>query len=270
MFHPSTGTTRASPAHSGSPRFAGAPLPMPESCSDALPRYEPLIGSEQANEPVFSNLVLLLGSGFLLLLCVIYIAGTQFGDVLIADEYSSRTSKTEIVIGKRVLQVPENIIRFAKQRHPGSYNQLELVMHWPTLSGYNTALHNVFYSSDAHKELIFMTLEQRTMSQDMSGRFGPIYTRFFKGEAKKSAYGLMAQPLDPDGGFIDEDLYYDASGSHPFVARCTRQTRDNAIPSCLRDIHIGSDLALKYRFHADHLHDWLAIDQRIRKRISAM
>jgi len=60
-----------------------------------------------------------------------------------------------------------------------------------------------------------------------------------------------------------EDLYYAASSPYPFATRCVRAVASTT-PFCIRDIHVGKNLMLTYRFHQKHLGDWIELEQSIR------
>lgn len=208
--------------------------------------------------------ILFFATGMLTFSLVLYYSASFFGDGLSRVGYSQSTNPIEIIVGNSALEVPSNVVRFQKQRAPGSYKRLELFLHWPTLSGYHDLLRTSFSQTGDQADLVFLSLEPRTMSLDMSGRMEPIYSRYFSGNPTKGPAGLVRQPLSTEGGFIDEDLYYDTNNPYPFAARCVRPKSTVSTPFCIRDIHIGKDLMLTYRFHVRHLPDWLKIDERIR------
>lgn len=192
-----------------------------------------------------------------------------FGDNLSRAGHSSSTENLEIIIGDEYLNVPSNKVRFYAQRSSGAYNKLELYLHWPSLSGYTDSLSNDFNDAQDHTNLIFVSIEPRNMSHDMSGRVAPIYAQFFEGKAVQSHSGLVKQSLSPNGGFIDEDLYYAASSPYPFATRCVRETASTT-PFCIRDIHVGRNLMLTYRFHQQHLASWIELEQSIRAITKSM
>ena len=101
------------------------------------------------------------------------------------------------------------------------------------------------------------------MSFDMSGRLNSIYSVFFEGLGIAEAHGLVRQPLSESGGYIDEDMYFEPNSPYPFAARCVREISKIGAPLCIRDIHIGNDLMITYRFHKDFLDQWIELDSSI-------
>ena len=185
-----------------------------------------------------------------------------FGDNLSRAGHSSSKEELKIVIGNDYLKIPANKVRFFSQRKSGSQEKLDLYMHWPSLSGYTDNLRLDFNNSNGNENLIFISIEPRNMSFDMSGRVAPIYAQFFEGKGELTNTGLVKQALSAEGGFIDEDLYYAASSPYPFATRCVR-TVASTTPFCIRDIHIGKDLMLTYRFHQKHLANWIELEQSV-------
>ncbi|MFZ1814239.1 MAG: hypothetical protein WBO55_05730 [Rhizobiaceae bacterium] len=193
-------------------------------------------------------------------------AGLAFliGGELSRGGHSVDTSLREIVIGNDVVRVPANMIRFGSQRRSSSSARLDLYIHWPSLSGYSEKLQDIFNEERINPSILFLSLEPRTMSRDMSGRIEPIYSKFYRGLEQDAGHGLKRRELAAEGGFLDEELVYESGNPYPFAARCIRESAKSASPYCIRDIHVGRDLTLTYRFHASLLKDWMRFDAAVR------
>lgn len=184
--------------------------------------------------------------------------------------HSNSTVLHEIIIGNDVLNVTANMIRFPNQRFSGSSDRLDLYALWPLMSGYNNEHSSAFNAGEDSERIIFLSLERRSMSRDMAGRVARIYNQFFDGAAQPTAFGLMRQPLAESSGFVDEDLYLEIGSPYPFATRCVRENSAIGKPYCLRDIFMGRNLSLTYRFHKSLLPEWASMDQMIRKRFNLM
>lgn len=176
----------------------------------------------------------------------------------------------EIIIGNDVLSVTANMIRFSGQRSSGSGERLDLYALWPLMSGYSKRHSDAFNAGKERNKVMFLSLEKRTMSQDMAGRVERIYSQFFEGPAQPTAFGLMRQPLSASSGFVDEDLYLEIDSPYPFATRCVRKKSSIGEPYCLRDIFMGRNLSVTYRFHKSLLPEWASIERMVRKRIKLM
>lgn len=213
----------------------------------------------------FARVLAIGTTGLLAIALTMLTIATYFGDTLARGGHSPSTEKLEIVLANQVLHVPANTIRFPNQRTSSVHTRLDLYLHWPTLSGYSDELKEDFNHAGEAANIIFITLEPRNMSFDMSGRLGPIYSMFLEGEPQVSPTGLVRQSLSESGGFIDEDLYYQQASPYPFVTRCVRENSAIGTPFCIRDIHLGRDLMITYRFHKSFLNNWIALEEAVRK-----
>lgn len=184
--------------------------------------------------------------------------------------HSSDTRPRAIVVGNDVLNVPANVVRFAGQRRAASADRLDLYFRWPQMDGYSDALSAEFNASRINPAIVFVTVEPHAMRLDMSGRIGPIYSRFMRGPVREAGYGLVRRSLSPEGGFQDEELWYEANSPYPFAARCVTERIGGATPYCLRDIQMGRGLAVTYRFHNALMPQWMALEEAVRTRIRAM
>jgi len=228
---------------------------------------------EQAPLPVseyFANKLLIILAFLLTASVLLYMIAALFGDEISRGGHSASPEKLEIIVGNEVLYLPSNLIRYSSQRRAGLHHRVELYVHWPSLSGYTDALSAEFNKSSEESNLIFVTLEKRSMAYDMSGRISSIYKRFFVGDPVPFKAGLVKQALAPEGGFIDEDLYYAAGSPYPFATRCVKDNSSAGTPYCLRDIHITENLSLTYRFHKRKLGDWISIDRKLREMVKVM
>jgi hypothetical protein len=108
------------------------------------------------------------------------------------------------------------------------------------------------------------------MSEDMSGRFGPIYSRLTEGEPMPLKHGLLLHRLRTDSGYGKEVILTgDRDGESVYVVRCLLpQTPQAATGSdCQRDIHAGQDLSLFYRFSSALLPQWQKLDAEVKNYI---
>ncbi|MCR4266466.1 hypothetical protein [Nitratireductor sp. ZSWI3] len=211
---------------------------------------------------------------FLLLLisAVLAAGGKWLGQTLATGGHSDSTEIKEIVIGNDVLSVPANAIRFENARRDGVARRLDLYLRWPELGGYRQATRDDFNHVDGSRRLVFLSIEERLMSRDMSGRFAPIYKRLIEPNGVAGPNGIVFHRFRKDAGYGDEVLAV-AAGSDaapPFVARClSGQAARESLAPCERDVAIGRNLSLTYRFPAALLGDWRQLDRAIRGKAAS-
>ncbi len=192
----------------------------------------------------------------------ISLAGRYYGRSIALGGHSDSIANHEIVIGNNVIAAPENMIRLPNQRHGGVHARLDLYAKWPEMTGYDDNSRAIFNDTTGKAPLLFLSFEEQAMSRDMSGRFEPIYSQLIERPGKDGPAGLSVYHFKPHVGYGDERLVTGqrANGSL-FVARCPGT--DDTITSCERDIIIGDNLILTYRFPASLIGQWRAIDASV-------
>ncbi len=218
----------------------------------------------------FSTIVVKLTIAMALMAMVIFSAASFYSNFITKGISSTSENIRQIVIGDDVISIPENMIRFHSQRQSHNLNRLDLFVDWPSMKGYQAETAGIFDSMEAGSPILFVSLEPRDMTKDMSGRIDSIYEKFFSGPPIDAGNGLVRQPFAADSAYFSEDLFYEANSPYPYAARCVRDNKQIADPFCIRDIHIGRDLMLTYRFHIKYLPDWLSMDRAVRETFGVM
>lgn len=225
----------------------------------------------------------LLSMGFLLrtmiviaalavLTVAISIGGRWFGRHISLAGNTDSTAGITLTIGRDTAKFPENTIRFPSQRHDGAVERVDLYLTWPEMQGYGKESRFRFDDIAESSGLIFLQITQSTMSRDMSGRLEPIYSHLLEGPAEPFPDGLTLHRLRADAGYGDEVLLTAPGKDGPdYVVRCLLPSAPDKATSgdCQRDIKVGRDLSVLYRFSSNHLGDWGHIDAAIRNFVEA-
>lgn len=202
-----------------------------------------------------------------LLTVAISIGGRWFGDRIALAGHTDSTEEFTVQIGLDRLKLAANTIRFRDQRQSGTTERTDLYLTWPEMQGYSPDLRPRFDDIGQSSTLIFLQLSQSTMSRDMSGRLDPIYANLFEGKPQPVNFGLTLHHLRADSGYGNEIvLTAPRAGEPDYVVRCLLPgpgERPNS-GDCQRDIHIGQDLTVLYRFSSALLQDWQHIDASVR------
>ena len=192
--------------------------------------------------------------------------GRFLGHMVSLGGHTEETALQEVVIGNNVLEIPANMIRFDRQRRSGVAERVDLYVHWPDMQGYRPDVMQDFNGSGLDKKLLFLTFEPSSVSQDMSGRYGQVYSTLTDGPGTSGPGGLTIQRFRADSGFVNEELLVspERGANALFVARCLdEQSSKSNLASCQRDIFVGDDLQLTYRFPREMLRDWELLDRRV-------
>jgi hypothetical protein len=199
-------------------------------------------------------------------------AGKWIGASIALAGYTDDPAPVEVVIGNNVIVTPANTIRFERARRNGEASRLDLYLRWPSLEGYSHANRHDFNNANGKRNILFLGFEERMMSRDMSGRFDPIYRSLVIWPGRQGPAGLTFHAFARNSGYLDESLAVAArDGDDPFVARCLEgQAADESLAPCERDVDIGDNLSLTYRFPRELLADWRSLDAAVMARAAEM
>lgn len=202
-----------------------------------------------------------------LLTVAISVAGQWFGRHISLAGNTESTTTVTLTIGRDTVGLPANTIRFPSERHDGAAERVDLYLTWPEMQGYSKDTRQRFDDTAQSSGLIFLQITQGTMSRDMSGRLVPIYSHLMNGAPEAFAHGLTLHRLRADAGYAGEVLLTaPRAGADDYVVRCVLPPSVETATSgdCQRDIKVGRDLSVLYRFSSRHLADWGHIDAAIR------
>jgi hypothetical protein len=200
-----------------------------------------------------------------LLSVAISVAGKWLGHSIAMAGYTDDTTPHEIVIGNDVIVAPNNIIRFEQARRDGIAARLDLYLRYPEMDGYSRDNRDDFNGANGRKTILFLSFEPRMMSRDMSGRFQPIYGELIEKAGAPGPGGTTIYGFTQKSGYLDESLAVaERPGKDPFVARClTGAAAEQSLAPCERDVFIGENLSLTYRFPDALLADWQRLDAAV-------
>lgn len=202
----------------------------------------------------------------------ISIGGKLYGRSIAMGGHTDSATLRQVVIGNNLIIAPENTIRFSDARKDGISNRLDLYLHWPDLNGYSASVSDDFNHVGGSRRILFLTFEERTMSRDMSGRFAPIYNALIEKPGTPADNGLTLYGFIAKSGYMNEQLAVAArADDDPFVARClTGDAAAESLAPCARDIQIGDNLSLSFRFPRELLNDWPALEAAMRAKALSM
>ncbi|AZO58060.1 MAG: hypothetical protein E5X23_01730 [Mesorhizobium sp.] len=206
-----------------------------------------------------------------LLSVVISLGGKWLGRSIAMAGYTDDTTVRQVVMGNNVISVPANFIRFDQARRDGNASRLDLYLRYPEMDGYSTAARGDFNHTTTRK-IIFLSFEPRMMSRDMSGRFAPIYSALIVKPGTPGPGGTTLYGFAEKSGYLNEVLAVaDRPGKDPFVARClSGPSAEESLAPCERDIQVGDDLSLTYRFPRELLGNWQVLDAAIATKVAGI
>ncbi|MCR6499518.1 hypothetical protein MUO32_10775 [Shinella sp. CPCC 101442] len=226
---------------------------------------------DDEHAPLLSNRLLArltIGVAVLASLTIgISLVGRMLGERIALAGHTENAEPVDVIIGQDQIRLPANVIRFEDQRQTGRAERVDLYLTWPEMQGYTNVQRSRFNDGNRPESLIFLNLSQSTMSKDMSGRLEPIYSHLFDGHTELGPAALTLRHLKENTGYGGEVFFTGTlpDGS-PYAVRCMMPTDEAQSTSadCQRDIHIGRDLSVLYRFSSRLLPQWQAMEARVR------
>lgn len=173
---------------------------------------------------------------------------------------NGRPTPIELIVAGEPMTIPGNMIRFRNERRGGAIDQVDLLLHWPSLEGFTDGRADAFRDAQPSAPLLFLSIRARENALDSTARLDALYSHFFAGPAVPGPMGLVGRPLTADSGYGGEILYFQAGAALPFVARCIADDTPEIPATCIRDVNVGEGLSLLYRFNRKYLGEWPAID----------
>jgi hypothetical protein len=196
---------------------------------------------------------------------LISLGGKWAGRAIVLAGHTEDRTIREVVIGNNVLAVPSNAIRFERERRDGVTSALHLYLRWPALEGYSAEGRDDFNHAGGARNILFLAFEPQIMSRDMSGRYEPIYESLIEMPGTPGPAGLLEHAFTAQSGYLDERLVVGpAQEGGRFVARClSGAVAAESLADCERDVLVGDELVLVYRFPSRLLEDWRRLDAAV-------
>jgi hypothetical protein len=170
----------------------------------------------------------------------------------------------EVALGSTRLRIPANYILLVSARRGGAMSELALIAMLPDFQGYTLAAAQDLTGNAPDSRIITLMLKSDQTLLPEQERLERIYmSQVENPKGQVGPYGLRQYVFRADSGYHDQDLLVGAGTQGPVVLLCTKLASDIPSPSCLRDMPLGTGLALSYRFKRAHLSQWRAIDTRI-------
>jgi hypothetical protein len=191
----------------------------------------------------------------------------NYRDRIALKGYDGKPSPIALSVAGEALTIPANMIRFRAERRGGIVEEIDLLLHWPSLEGFSEGFAEAFKDPSPEAPLVFVTITPRATELDATARLASVYGRFFEGPTIPGPAGLVGRALTPDSGYRGEIVYFSPNRAAPFVARCLAEATAEIPATCMRDVNVGKGLSMLYRFNKVRLGDWQQMDSALRKLV---
>jgi hypothetical protein len=214
--------------------------------------------------------VFVVTAGLSAIVLLFYLAPTPTSFI---EEHAAPTSRTDPVavsISGMTFAIPANYIIYASARQSGPRKEVALFATFPEFKGYSDWNAADFSGNAADSPVIFLLLREERYKISEAERLQRIYMEYVTDPAgKPGPFGLTQYTFRDDSGYHSEDLFVGQDAGQPVVLRCVRFSAEVPSPSCLRDVRLGHDVALTYRFKRANLGHWQDIIHGIDKLVAS-
>lgn len=180
------------------------------------------------------------------------------------DGRVSDPTPIDVVVAGQRLSIPSNMFRFPAQRRPGRTDRVDLVVHWPEMTGYAPAYRDDFLDTGADAPLVFLSIKPQDTVTDSADRLINVYQHFFAAGSIPAPAGLIGHRMSRESGLENEEVYFEAGSTTPFTTHCLALDDANYPSTCVTEIHAGEGLSVQFRFRKGMLDNWAGIKSGIR------
>jgi hypothetical protein len=201
--------------------------------------------------------VFVVTAGLSALVLLFYLAPTPASFIEEHAAPTLRTDSVSISVSGMKFVIPANYIIYASARQSGPRKEIALFTTFPDFKGYTTSNASLFSGNAADSPVIFLLLREEQFKISEAERLQRVYMTYVTDpQGKPGPFGLTEYAFRDDSGYHNEDLFVGQDNGQPIVLRCVRFSAEVPSPSCLRDIRLGHDVALTYRFKRANLGHW--------------
>lgn len=183
------------------------------------------------------------------------------------DSEPAVATPVSVTVAGETMTLPGGYFRFVDQRRAAKLDRVDLLLRWPDLGEAIPTRRAAPSEIGSEPDLIFVSIARRDVALDSTARLATVYQRFFQGPAFDGPAGLVGQRMADGSGYEDELVFFEPGSVRPFATRCFAGEEAGRATICLREVMIGRDLIMTYRFAASLLPAWQALDRDLRDRV---
>jgi hypothetical protein len=177
-----------------------------------------------------------------------------------------------IKIGGENFAIPANYTVFPRDRRGGDRDEVWLYALWPTFSGYAPSRRQDFVENAPDTRRVDIMIGVRTSPFTERERIDILYLpQTTDARGARTPYQLIKYEFKeqrsnvPTSGYAGNELYLGEVGEGEIAAIfCMKQREDLISPECWRELELGPDVTMSYRFKRPYLAEWRKIDEEVR------
>ena len=170
--------------------------------------------------------------------------------------------------GKRFL-IPSNYIVYSAERQGSQHRRVSLAALMPDFRGFSLAEAHQFADDSARSHVVHLRIWADDLALSEAAQLHRVLLHFVKSpRGQPGSFGLTRYSFRTDNGYRGQDLFVGVYRGQTIVLRCWRAAGTNQAPDCMRDLRLGHNVVLSYRFKRTYLGQWRQIAQGVRQLVA--
>ncbi|MDE2463184.1 MAG: hypothetical protein KGO02_05680 [Alphaproteobacteria bacterium] len=179
-----------------------------------------------------------------------------------------QTTSIHLSVGGKNFVIPANYIIYPDDRRSGAHNHLALFALMPGFHGYSRTETRQFADDGAQSRVVHMRIRADSLALAEDAQLHRVFmTYVINRHGLPSPFGLTEYSFRLDNGYRGQDLFVGVHDGQTVVLRCWRFADSNHAPDCMRDMRLGRNVALSYRFKRTYLSQWRQIASGVRRLV---
>jgi hypothetical protein len=198
------------------------------------------------------------------LMLLYYILPTPIAWIEARPDPTAATRRVHLSVGGKQFLIPANYIVYSSERQGGPHHRLTLAALIPDFRGYSRAEAQQFADDSARSRVVHLRIWADALALSERAQLQRVLLTFVKSTSGQAGpFGLTRYRFRGDNGYRGQDLFVGVYNGQTVVLRCWRTAGTNQAPDCMRDLRLGRNVVLSYRFKRSYLGQWRQIAQGV-------
>lgn len=174
------------------------------------------------------------------------------------------TQAVHLTVGGEQFLIPANYIVYSAERQSGQYHRITLAALMPQFHGFSRAEARQFANDSARSRVVHLRIWADDLALSEAAQLRRVLLTFVTSpQGQAGPFGLTRYSFRSDNGYRGQDLFVGVYDGQTVVLRCWRMAATDHAPDCMRDLRLGHNVVLSYRFKRAYLSQWREIAQGV-------
>ena len=203
------------------------------------------------------------------LILLYYILPAPIAWIEARPDPTSGTRPVHLNVGGKQFLIPANYIIYSDERQGGQHLRVILAALMPDFHGYSRAEAWQFTNDGAQSRVVHLRIWADNLALSEPAQLHRVLLTFVTSpHGQPGPFGLTQYRFRHDNGYRGQDLFVGVYDGQTIVLRCWRIVSTNHAPDCMRDLRLGHNVSLSYRFKRTYLSQWRQIAQGVSRLVA--